>query len=94
MSRVGIPTDNPIIAAFNGWIKEELFLNFDLAHAKDVPALLDSYVTSSTIVAVLPLWAIKAQFSTGPNWASVSFAFLSVYFSLTDAWHFCQCFLL
>ncbi|MBQ8586143.1 MAG: IS3 family transposase [Butyricicoccus sp.] len=28
----------------NGWIKEELFLDFDLAHAKDVPALLNKYV--------------------------------------------------
>ena len=44
MSRVGTPTDNPIIEALNGWIKEELFLDFDLAHAKDIPALLDSYV--------------------------------------------------
>lgn len=34
----------PIIGALNGWIKEELFLDFDLAHAKDVPALLDTYV--------------------------------------------------
>ena len=44
MSRVGTPTDNPIIEALNGWIKEELFLDFDLAHAKDVPTLLDTYV--------------------------------------------------
>ena len=44
MSRVGTPTDNPIIEALNGWIKEELFLDFDLAHAKDVPALLERYV--------------------------------------------------
>ena len=44
MSRVGTPTDNPIIEALNGWIKEELFLDFDLAHANDVPALLDEYV--------------------------------------------------
>ena len=44
MSRVGTPTDNPIIEALNGWIKEELFLDFDLAHAQDVPALLDAYV--------------------------------------------------
>ena len=44
MSRVGTPTDNPIIEALNGWMKEELFLDFDLAHAKNVPALLDSYV--------------------------------------------------
>lgn len=44
MSRVGTPTDNPIIEALNGWMKEELFLDFDLAHAQNVPALLDSYV--------------------------------------------------
>ena len=44
MSRVGTPTDNAIIEALNGWIKAELFLDFDLAHAKDVPALLNQYV--------------------------------------------------
>ena len=31
------------------------------------------------------LWATKAQFSTGPNWASLSFFFLFVYFCLTAA---------
>ena len=44
MSRVGTPTDNPIIEALNGWIKEELFLDFGLAAAVDVPKLLDDYV--------------------------------------------------
>ena len=44
MSRGGTPTDNPIIEALNGWIKEELFLDFDLANASDVPTLLDDYV--------------------------------------------------
>ena len=44
MSRAGTPTDNPIIEALNGWIKEELFLDFGLATAKDVPKLLDEYV--------------------------------------------------
>ena len=44
MSRGGTPTDNPIIEALNGWIKEELYLDFDLAHTLDVPALLDAYV--------------------------------------------------
>ena len=44
MSRGDTPTDNPIIEAFIGWIKEELYLDFDLANAKDVPALLNSYV--------------------------------------------------
>lgn len=44
MSRGGTPTDNPIIEAMNGWMKEELYLDFGLAEAKDVPALLDEYV--------------------------------------------------
>ena len=44
MSRGGTPTDNPIIEALNGWMKEELYLDFDLAHTNDVPALLDGYV--------------------------------------------------
>ena len=44
MSRVGTPTDNAIIEAINGWIKEELFLDFGLATVKDVPKLLDEYV--------------------------------------------------
>lgn len=44
MSREGTPTDNPIIEAINGWIKEELYLDFDLASAEDVPGLLNQYV--------------------------------------------------
>ena len=44
MSRGGTPTDNPIIEALNGWIKEELYLDFGLAHTDNVPALLDAYV--------------------------------------------------
>ena len=44
MSRVGTPTDNAIMEAINGWIKEELFLDFGLATAKDVPKLLNEYV--------------------------------------------------
>lgn len=44
MSRRGTPTDNPIIEALNGWIKEELYLDFGLAHAVNIPALLENYV--------------------------------------------------
>ena len=44
MSREGTPTDNPIMEALNGWMKEELYLDFDLAHSEDVPLLLDAYV--------------------------------------------------
>ena len=44
MSRVGTPTDNPIIEALNGWMKEALYLDFGLASAENVPLLLDEYV--------------------------------------------------
>jgi transposase InsO family protein len=44
MSRGGTPTDNPVIEALNGWIKEELYRDFDLANAPNVPNLLDKYV--------------------------------------------------
>ena len=44
MSREGTPTDNPIIEALNGWMKEELYLDFGLASAENVPLLLDKYV--------------------------------------------------
>ena len=44
MSRGGTPTDNPIIESLNGWMKNELFLDFALSESKDVPALLNTYV--------------------------------------------------
>ena len=44
MSRVGTPTDNPIIESLNGWIKEELRIDFDIYHCKDVPALIENYI--------------------------------------------------
>ena len=44
MSRGGTPTDNPKIEALNGWIKEELYLDFGLAEADNVPDLLNRYV--------------------------------------------------
>ena len=30
MSRAGMPTDNPIIESLNGWIKEEMRIDFNL----------------------------------------------------------------
>lgn len=44
MSRVGTPTDNPIIEAINGWVKEELYKDFGLYRSNDVPALINQYV--------------------------------------------------
>ena len=44
MSRGGTPTDNPIIEALNGWMKEELYLYFGLNEAENLPGLLNKYV--------------------------------------------------
>jgi transposase InsO family protein len=44
MSRAGTPTDNPIIESLNGWIKEELFLDFNLKESDDIAGVLTRYV--------------------------------------------------
>ena len=81
MSREGTPTDNPIIEARNGWMKEELNLDFRLAITDDVHLFLDSMYITSITGGLQPPWAIKAQFSTRPNWASNTMVFLVSTFS-------------
>ncbi|MDD3187203.1 MAG: integrase core domain-containing protein [Bacilli bacterium] len=44
MSRAGTPTDNPVNESLNGWIKEELFIDFDLKHCEDVSNLIKLYI--------------------------------------------------
>jgi transposase InsO family protein len=44
MSRAGTPTDNPVIESLNGWVKEELFVDFGLATSTDVEKTLNTYV--------------------------------------------------
>lgn len=44
MSRVGTPTDNPIIEALNGWIKAELYNDFGLYRSHNVHKLIDDYI--------------------------------------------------
>lgn len=43
-SRAGKPTDNPVNESLNGWIKEELMIDFDLYNAWDVPQVIDAYI--------------------------------------------------
>ena len=43
-SRAGKPTDNPVNESLNGWIKEELFLDFGLYDSRDVVATIDEYI--------------------------------------------------
>lgn len=44
MSRAGTPTDNPINESLNGWIKEELFIDFNIKDCNDVPKLIEEYI--------------------------------------------------
>ena len=47
MSRAGKPTDNPVNESLNGWIKEELFMDFhidDCRKREDVRNTLENYV--------------------------------------------------
>lgn len=46
MSRAGKPTDNPVNESLNGWIKEELMMDFKLEecrHREDVEAAFKKY---------------------------------------------------
>lgn len=44
MSRAGTPTDNPIIESLNGWIKEEMKIDFNLCDAQNVPLFIEKYI--------------------------------------------------
>ena len=44
MSRAGTPTDNPVNESLNGWIKEELFLDFHLRDSDDVRSDIEKYI--------------------------------------------------
>ena len=44
MSRAGTPTDNPVIESLNGWIKEELVVDFNLYKTDDVHKTIKDYI--------------------------------------------------
>ena len=44
MSRAGTPTDNPVNESLNGWIKEELFIDFHLGDSLNVREDIEKYI--------------------------------------------------
>ena len=44
MSRAGTPTDNGAMEAINGWLKEELFLDFNIKAADDATKAINDYI--------------------------------------------------
>ena len=44
MSRAGTPTDNPVMESINGWIKEEMIVDFGMRTCDDIFKFVDDYV--------------------------------------------------
>ena len=41
MSRAGTPTDNPMIESLNGWIKEDMRIDFDSKSVEGIPSFIE-----------------------------------------------------
>ena len=44
MSRVGTPTDNPVIESINGWLKKEMYIDFDINNYTTVYEFIEDVV--------------------------------------------------
>ena len=44
MSRAGTPTDNPVIESKNGWLKKEMYIDFDTNNYNTVQEFIDDLV--------------------------------------------------
>ena len=44
MSRAGTPTDNGAMEAINGWLKEELFLDFKINETDNIEKAINDYI--------------------------------------------------
>jgi transposase InsO family protein len=44
MSRIGTPTDNPIIESKNGWLKNEMYIDFDINNYSTVQEFIEDVV--------------------------------------------------
>ena len=44
MSRAGTPTDNPVIESKNGWLKKEMYIDFDINNYNTVQEFIDDLV--------------------------------------------------
>ncbi len=44
MSRIGTPTDNPIIESKNGWLKKEMYIDFNQENYDTVEEYIDAII--------------------------------------------------
>ena len=57
MSRPGKPTDNPVNESLNGWIKEELFIDFKMSESDNPEELVKRYIKYYN--SQRPSWALN-----------------------------------
>ena len=66
MSRAGTPTDNPVIESKNGWIKKEMYIDFDINNYNTVQEFIDDIVWDillEKVNATFPIIFLKVAFS-------------------------------
>jgi len=79
MSRAGTPTDNPVNESLNGWIKAELFIDFNLAESSDVHNSIKDYVHYYNNERFSYALKIKPQQSLNLNWGLINVRYMSTF---------------
>ena len=84
MSRAGTPTDNPVIESKNGWIKKEMYIDFDINNYNTVQEFINDIIWDNNNYR--PSYALKnktpIEYRTQLGF---KYYFLSVYFLLTTS---------
>ena len=57
MSRAGTPTDNPVIESKNGWLKKEMYIDFDINNYNTVQEFIDEIVYDNNYIR--PSYALQ-----------------------------------
>ena len=84
MSRAGTPTDNPVIESKNGWLKKEMYIDFDINNYNTVQEFIDEIVYDNNNFR--PSYALN--YKTPIEYRTqLGFKYLlfNVYFSLTTS---------
>ena len=86
MSRVGTPADNPVIEAFNGWMKNARYLEFNLRSTDGLPATPNRYVSFFNAVRPASKLYYKSlvQFKIEQGFVSLLFSFSALLYRFTQ----------
>ena len=65
MSRAGTPTDNPVIESKNGWLKKEMYIDFDINNYNTVQEFIDTIIYDNNYLR--PSYALKYKTPIEPK---------------------------